>query len=221
MATPDPLFVKWSDWLEQIHEEQLRDLLINRHIFHQFRDSVNPHGDRLQAPELAEWMHQGYVAYAIAAVRKMAQQPKKGFNSLSLGILLDDLKANQPRLTRATFGQMYDPNSPARRLADRDFDQVSGTSGCNAFPLAVIDRDIQDLKAVARPVKELADKVMFHTDMDRSNITIPTYGQFDQAIDFLRDTFAKYHLLITARAYVPVPLDDFDVRGALARLWQQ
>ena len=64
----DDLFAKWGDFLDQIDREQLKDLLINRHIFHQFKDSVNSPGELRQAPELAEWMHQGYVAFACAAV---------------------------------------------------------------------------------------------------------------------------------------------------------
>ena len=219
MTSTDPLFMEWRDSLVQIHDEQLRDLLANRHIFHQFRDSVNRHAGDLRVPELAEWMHQGYLAFACATVRKMAQQPKQGFNSVSLGILLDDLKNHHARLTRANFVQLYDQNSPARRFADRDFDGVVGTPGCSSVPVAIIDKDIQDLKDITRPVKHLTDQVIVHTDLSRSKVTIPTYGQLDRAIDFLRDIFARYHLLLTARTYAPVPLDDHDVSRALARLW--
>ena len=49
MSTTNPLFDKWRDWIKQIDDDQLQDLLINRHIFHQFRDSVNLPGDHLQA----------------------------------------------------------------------------------------------------------------------------------------------------------------------------
>jgi hypothetical protein len=219
MSVSDPLFMKWENWLAQIHEQQLRDLLINRHIFHQFRDSVNAHPDCIQAPALAEWMLQCYVNSACAGVRKMSQKPKDGYNSVSLGILLADLKTNQPRLSRVAYVEMYGPDWPDRKFADRDFDRIAGAPGGSSFPVAVIDRDIQELKDITRPVKALTDQVIVHTDLNRSKLVVPTYADLDKAIDFLRDTFAKYYFLLTARGYAPVRLDEYDVRDALARLW--
>jgi hypothetical protein len=219
VITTESLFDKWKDWLKQIDEDQLRDLLINRHIFCQFRESANAHGGDNDATELAEWMHQCYVAFACAAVRKISQQPKRGFHSVSLGILLNDLKNHQAHLTRANFAQMYGRDSPASRFSDRDFDGIVGRAGCNAVPLAMIDKDIKDMKGITRSVKQLTDQVIVHTDVNRSKVVIPTYGELDGAIDFLQNTFATYHLLITARAYTPVPLEEYDVKQALARLW--
>jgi hypothetical protein len=115
---------------------------------------------------------------------------------------------------------MYQSDTPAWRFADRNFDGIVGTQGCSAVPVAVVEKDVQELKNITRPVKQLSDQVIVHTDLKRSKLLIPTYGQLDRAIDFLRDIFAKYHLLVSARMYSPVPLDDYDVTRALTRLWQ-
>ena len=56
MARATPLICKWRHWLKRIEREQLQDLLINQHFFHQFRDhTASCHEGRTEHAEFAEW----------------------------------------------------------------------------------------------------------------------------------------------------------------------
>ena len=85
------MYKKWSRWLDRILNEQLRDLLINRHIFKQFQGCTATYVGTYQGAELSEWMVQNYIAFATMAIRRMIERPKNSWKSISLGILLEDL----------------------------------------------------------------------------------------------------------------------------------
>jgi len=77
MSRPANLFKKWSRWLDCIENDQLRDLLINRHVFHQLRECTTPYVGTHQGAELSEWMVQNYIAFAATAIRRMIEPPRK------------------------------------------------------------------------------------------------------------------------------------------------
>src|SRR5271165_6710260 len=61
MSTGTQMIAKWRRWLHRIENDQLQDLLVNRHIFHQFRDCIATHADSDRGADLASWMAQNYV----------------------------------------------------------------------------------------------------------------------------------------------------------------
>jgi hypothetical protein len=219
MASNAQLFGKWRRWLHRIENDQLQDLLINRHIFHQFRGCIAPHVGSDHGAELASWMGQNYVAFAATAVRRMVEPPKANWKSISLIILLTDLAANDSLLTRERFRGLY-KNSVAERFADRDFATITGSETASKMSAARINRDIRALKAASKKIKTLVDKVVAHTEADRRKVPRVQYGEIDKAIDLLEATFKRYCLLLNGSCPNPiVPLDDFDVAEDLKRIW--
>jgi len=219
MSTATQLIGKWRRWLHRIENDQLQDLLINRHIFQQFRDCIAPHVGSDRGADLASWMAQNYMAFAATAIRRMVEPPKDSWKSISLIILLTELAANDSLLTRERFRALY-KNSVAVRFADRDFVKVTGSKSATTMSAARINRDIRALKTASKRIKKLVDKVVAHTEMDRRNVPRVQYGQIDNAIDLLEATFRRYCLLLTGRCPNPiVPLDDFNVAEDLKRIW--
>ena len=212
-------FAKWRRWLDRIENDQLRDLLINRHIFHQFRDCITPHVGSDRGATLASWVGQNYVAFATTAIRRMVEPPKESWKSISLVILLTDLAANDSLLTRQRFRGFYG-NSVAQPFADRDFATITGSKAATRMSAPRINRDIRALQAASKKIKKLVDKVVAHTEADRRKVPRVQFGEIDKAIDLLEATFKRYCLLLNGSCPNRiVPVDDFDVVQDLKRIW--
>ena len=213
------LYKKWSGWLDRIAQEQLRDLLINRHIFKQLQECTAPHVGTHRGAELSEWMVQNYIAFAATTIRRMIERPSLRWKSISLRILLQDLAENDAVLTRQRYRSLY-KNSIALPFADRDFNDIARNKKVSHVTASRIRRDIKEIEAVCDPVEQLVNKVVAHTEADRRRIRKVKFGQIDQAIDLLETTFQRYALLIHGKVCDPlVPLDDIDVRADLRRIW--
>ena len=218
------MFAKWKRWLHRIENDQLRDLLINRHIFRQFQECTAPHAGSYQGAELSGWMIQTYIAFAATTIRRITESPRSKPNpkwrSISLLILLEDMAANDTLLTRQRYRSYYYKNSLASRFADRDFDSITRSKAAQHLTASRIRRDIKQIKNVCEPVKTLVDKVVAHTEEDRRKIVRIKFGQIDRAIDLVEATFQRYALLVNARVCHPlVPFEDFDVRQDLKKIW--
>jgi hypothetical protein len=213
------LFKKWSRWLDRIENEQLRDLLINRHIFQQLQECTAPHVGTHQGVELVEWIVQNYIAFAATAIRRMMERPKKSWKSISLRILLEDLAANDALLTRQRYRSLS-KNPVAQRFADRDFNKIARNKTVTHVTAARIRRDIKEIEAACASVKRLVNKVVAHTEVDRRKVGKIKLGQIDQAINLLETAFQRYSQLIHGKVCDPlVPLNDIDVRPDLKKIW--
>src|SRR5687768_14742871 len=91
MSPSNDLYRKWTDWLDRIENDQLLNLVINRHIFTQVREVAAPYVGQQQGAELLHWMVQNYIAFASTAIRRMIEAPNRKWRSISLVILLEDL----------------------------------------------------------------------------------------------------------------------------------
>lgn len=213
------LYKKWSGWLKRIEKEQLRDLLINRHIFKQFQECTAPHVRTYQGAELSEWMVQNYIAFTATAIRRMIEKPKKNWKSISLRILLEDLADNATVLTRQRYRNLY-KNSVVLPFADRDFNKIAGNKKDSHVSKARIQRDIEEIVAACRPVERLVNKVVAHTEADRRKVGKIKHAQIDKATELLEATFQRYSLLVHGSVCDPlVPLKDIDVRADLKKIW--
>jgi hypothetical protein len=213
------LMLKWRRWLDRIENDQLRDLLINQHIFHQFRSRIAPYVGGAHGAELASWMGQNYVAFAATAIRRMVEQPRNKWKSISLIILLKELAANNSLLTRKRFRSLWKATVPDR-FANKAFAAITRSKVATTMSAARINRDIRALEAASRKIKKLVDKVVAHTETDLRKVPRVRYADIDKAIDLLHETYTRYRLLLEGRCPNPlVPLTDYDVQPDLKRIW--
>lgn len=219
------LFNKWERWLDRILSDQLRDLVISQHIFHQFADVTKPYAGTYEASELAHWISQGYVAFAATAIRRMIESPNRQWNSVSLVILLDDVRTHASLFTRSWQRRRYRRAishnlSIADKQADKDFYRVTRNKRVTCLPKDRVDRDIAALKRRAKPISRLVNKVIAHTEADRRRIGKVRYAEIDNMIELLTETYQRYYLLIRGRVRDPlVPLSGFEVKEALQKVW--
>jgi len=199
----------------------LQDLLINRHIFHQFRDSISDYVGSDRGAGLASWMAQNYVAFATTTIRRMIEPPKKNLRSISLVILLKDLAAHDSILTRQQFRTMY-KNSQAMQMAVRDFDEITRCETATQMTAVIINQDISSLQSASKDIKEFVNKAVAHTEENRQKVPAVQYCKIDEAINLLEKTFGRYCLLLNGHCADPiVPLDGFDVVDDLKRIWPE
>jgi hypothetical protein len=207
--------------LNRIYDDQLRDLLLNQHIFRQFSECTGPYIGKRVAGELAEWMAQCYVAFATTAVRRMVEEPstRKGQKSISLVVLLRDLAAHSNELTIERYRWLCRRSLP-EVLADRIFARISGKKTATRLSSNQIEQDIRNLKRAAEPTRRLVNKIIAHTEEDRRLWGKISYGELNAAIALLSKTFQRYELLITGIRRDPiVPFNGYDVRRDLNKIW--
>ncbi len=219
MARVTPLIRKWRRWLERIEREQLQDLLINQHFFHQFRDHIACRAERDEHAEFTEWIVQIHTAFVATAIRRIVETPSKKWKSISLRILLEDMAKNDTELTRKRFLHLY-RRSSAKRFGDRDFNTITREKGASRLTSSRITRDIKELERACAPVHRLVNKVVAHTEEDRRKIGRQRFRDFDKAIEKIVVTFQRYALLLNGKNSQPlVPLDDYDISESLKLIW--
>ena len=138
--------------------------------------------------------------------------------SISLVILLVDLKANASELTRERFRAMYRKHSLPNHIADREFARIAGNKKAKAVPASRIGRDIRALKKAALPVRRAVNKVIAHTEEDRRLRGRLKYHQLDKTIELLTKTFEKYSSLLKG-TYVQWLPSQYDVSSDLRKVW--
>ncbi len=142
----------------------------------------------------------------------------RGWRSVSLVALLEDLAANESVLTRERFRSLYKPPIPRSR-ADQDFARIVRSKSQRRMTASRIQRDIKAIKKASDPIKRLADKSVAHTDRDRRTIGKVSLAQLDKAICLLHEAVDRYHFLLHGMRPSLIPLDEFDVSEDVDRLF--
>ncbi|MCC6125549.1 MAG: hypothetical protein IT426_11345 [Pirellulales bacterium] len=235
------LFCKWRGWLDRIRKEQLFDLLINQHIFKQLGQCTAAYVGTHQGAKLAEWMKQGYIAFSGTTVRRMLEKPpepakaifcnncgnqinkrtQKPNESISLVILMQDIKEHASVITREMFKERF-KKDPLGTIADREFNKITRSKTAKVLLPEIVDSDIKELEEVAKPVRNLVNKVIAHTERDCSKVGKLNFKQLNDAIDALANAYKRYSILVRGSYPNPlVPLDNFDVLDDLKKIWPE
>jgi len=164
-------------------------------------------------------MHDGYIAFASSAVRRMTDSHK---DSVSLWNLLTDLKKPEclSLLSRDSFFALYSDlrhygvhltlNQVYSRISDGECD----------LTVLTIDEHLSKLKAATDPVRHLVNKAIAHSD----NKVFPqtTYQEIDAAIETAAWIIDMYSWLLRGRGIqedLAKVQNDSDVREHIAKIW--
>ncbi len=221
------IFKKWKTWCNRLQNEFVNLLVQQRH-FHELRAITKPYIGTEKAAELARSMAQGYVAFALTAIRRLAEFPKsntpKSREIVSLPTLLMDIQANAHLITRKHQRQRYKkamkhaPEFSYISAADRVHDAVS--NGDDVLQAASVERDLRLINRAVRRIGKLTDKVQAHIERDRRRIP-RNFGfeEVDVAIKVLFDALEKYSLCLFGKGVLIPEIEDFSIVDDLRKVW--
>ncbi len=213
------IFEHWKRWLVEGLWQAVADMQVDQKVFNDLRDVVNHRleqdgADSFDGAEVVEWMVRGYVANACLAIRRFAEANKQG---TSMRRLLDDLVTHQEVLTRKN---LRDHGCGT----DATIDRLSKGLGLDPFPISVVEVDINALENEVDSIKTFVDKNLAHSDRNAAKFPIPTYGKLASAIEYCRDLYERYALLLAGSSCQlqgpKIPFTELpECRAYFARLW--
>ena len=127
---------------------------------------------------------------------------------------------NPSVLSRKRFVELYQPEMQSG--ASRIFDERFSGSCTNHIDPAVVQQDLDELKAHGDKVENYADKRLAHLDKKEPKV-VPTFSELDPPIDCLKKLVIKYHFLFKAQdlenCFVPPFIGEFDMEVIFSVPW--
>ena len=200
---------KWLKWMETIQSE-IQTLLQDTNMFREVQDIIreNP---RIQKPSaFYRYLGRTYLSHALAGLRRQIKPQKDGISFVGL---LDDIAKNPEELSFKYYCSIRWSESAAQQLAKSglarfglepqevaksEFEKYADASGKHVCPM-MVKGDIDKLKKSAKACEDFADKRIVHWDKGEPEV-IPTFGELDDCIKLLDQTYVKYHLLFYAES---------------------
>ena len=205
--------------MHAIHDG-IQGLVVDANIFWEVQDIIraNP---RIQKPSaFYRFLGRTYLSHALAGLRRQIKPQK---DSISFVGLLDDILKNPEALSRDYYRSLFAyPNGPdisrieteGRKKPKQvgitgtskpkdltkmdDFARYADASGKHVCP-TMVEADLKRLKSTVEIHEAIADKRIAHWDKDDSE-DIPTFGELDDCIKLLDQTYVKYHFLFYAES---------------------
>ena len=208
---------KWRKWMKA-NEKEIRGLVVDANMFREVQDIIraNP---RIQKPSaFYHYLGRTYLSHALAGLRRQIKPQKDG---ISFVTLLHDIAKSPEELSRDYYRcRCAYPDAPdisqieteggkeleeigitgTAQLKDLikmdDFAQFADASGKHVCP-KMVETDLQRLKTTVEIHEEFAEKRIAHLDKGDPEV-IPAFGELDEPIKLLDETYVKYHLLFYA-----------------------
>lgn len=199
--TAQPLYRKWRRWLSIIEKRQIDDLMVDRHVFEQFRIRILEDEIPWNKGVVSEWVLRCYLISSSVSIRNVIEVKRQNskYKTVSLAILLEDLASHDAMLTRDRFQRRF-AGSVARRFVDGYFAEIAGRQGAAVISRVKIHRDLSQLQRSSKRIRKIVDKRLAHTEDLKFKDTL-TLKQLNRAIDLIGQTYSKYRFLLTGRPY--------------------
>ena len=214
-----PELKKWLTWMKAI-EKEVYGLVVDAHMFWEVQDIIraNP---RIQKPSaFYRYLGRTYLSHALAGLRRQIKPQK---DSISFVGLLGDILKNPEALSRDYYSSLCAfPDKPYISRIETEgrkepaqvgitgtskpndlikmdaFARYADASGKHVCPRMAAD-DLKRLKSTVEIHDAIADKRIAHWDKDDPE-DIPTFGELDDCIKLLDQTYVKYHFLFYAES---------------------
>jgi hypothetical protein len=202
-AKPDSRIDKWIRWLDRIEPEVVDEIATNRALFREVSEVLDANPEIPGSDFFAYWAG-NYGRSQAVAVRR---QTDISGQSITLGRLLVEIRANRQLLTRERYVGMYEWGHQSR--GDGDFDAFAYLDPENHQPDETgnelserrIGDDIERLNNSADVIRHHVDRVIAHADQ-RPPPYSPTFADLDEAIDVILELVMRYSQLLTGKGYV-------------------
>jgi hypothetical protein len=207
-------YERWLEWLGRI-DHDVTQLALDRHVYQRLGEIT--HAANLPASYLFEAFRFWYVRAQATAIRRQCEVDPQ---SASLASLLDQMRRFPEVLTRTRYVGLYGAADDWQFHAHAAFDRLAG-AGVEKIPVGRIERDVERLADVARPVKGYVDRLVAHWDRrGLSSELHPTFAEMNTAIDAIGEVFMEWSQWLTAvtRAEM-VPVFQYDWKAPLRVAW--
>ncbi len=224
-----PKLEKWLKWMEIIQGE-IQTLLRDTNMFWEVQDIIreNP---RIQKPSaFYSYLGRTYLSHALAGLRRQIKPQK---DSISFVGLLDEIAKNPEELSFKYYCSIRWSESEAQQLTKlglarfgldhqevmkSEFEKYADASGEHVCPKMVKD-DLNALKSAVDKHEEFADRRIAHWDKSEPDV-IPTFGELDDCIKLLDETYVKYHLLFYAESIdTLMPIYQYEWKTIFLEPW--
>lgn len=184
---PDKLrYQKLDDELAQIYRE-IRSLRINQHVFSEVQAMIRRSPDLHKPSTFYQWMGNMYAATMSATVRRLVDQRK---GTVSLVRLLELVKQEPEVCSRAAYKSRCTNPGLSEDFLDMDYDSLVGKRKNQPDP-AMIEREIKDLEARTRRLKDFVDAHVAYLSVEPMR-ELPKFRELDDAIDCLESALRRY-----------------------------
>ena len=209
-----PVLTKWKNWLTDIIEEDVRDLVLSKHTFLEVSKIFNDNPELKPQNLFYGYLGRTYTSHMAIVVRR---QVKIGKDSISFARLLQEMVDNPNVVTRKYFVGLY-KNSGAKNYADSDFNKFADSGSAHIKPSLVCD-DLSKLRLMAKRCEDFADKRVAHRDK-RQPKELPTYNELDDVVDFFDGLYCKYCQLLTGAGMESLlPIIQYDWKEIFRIPW--
>jgi len=191
-------FPKWQKWTEQIRTDVENRLVNVRQVFRFFVEIVTANSEHIAknyGDVFIRFVARCYVSHAAMAIRTHVKTDEQ---SISLMRLLIQIRECAPQFTFPFFLQQF-PRDPSYLRPQTVTFGLFSKDGKTVSP-ALVQKDIDDLKALTTKVEKLADRTVAHLDK-RGFDGVVTFGDLDACVDKFDRLVCKYHKLISGGGY--------------------
>ena len=211
----DQKFEKWQRWIDKIYEEEVVSLVEHQQIFRDIQDIIKANPNIQKPNAFYRFLEDTYGAYIVIGIRRQIKCDK---DSISLIRLLTEIKQNPCVMSRNRFVGLY--QAGLQSVAMDIFDEHFSGNCTNHIDPAIVQQDLDKLKAHNVKVEEYADKRVAHHDKRKPKVL--TFCELDPPINCLKKLVIKYHLLLTAtdltNCFVP-PYLEADMKVIFSVPW--
>ena len=209
------------EWLASI-EKEMTELWSIREVYAEIRE-MHRRNPEIQRPSIFySWMEVLYNTHVVVAVARLVDE-RKGTRSFVR--LLMKIKARADEISRKSFVADY-VSSPGMAsiskphvggIANREFDQLVG-EGLDSLSPVKVEKDIQDLKASAKPVLVHRHERVAHLDAIPPIRSLLS-DQLDLSIAKLGELLSKYSMLLRRVSCGPATI-VYDWKAIFRVAWE-
>jgi hypothetical protein len=215
----DELFADWVRWIGRAYDEAIGQGW--RHKMFRLMRCIYEQNTHLQETGgfFLQWAAENYVdASAMALRRELDGQG----GSENLFHLLCEIRKRPSVLSRARFRSTWTMDSKYFSV-DREFDKRRIVRHRNPeddhIDPHMITEDLETLRAQDRVLLHVQTTIA-HRSPARSDAHVPTFGDFDAAVEAVGLVFERYYLILTDRAlFTREPIEQFNIYEPFRFAW--
>ena len=207
---------KWLSWMETIHDEILT-LVQDANMFWEVQDIIRGNPSLQKPNAFYSYLSRTYLSHALAGLHRQIKSDKERISFVGL---LDEIAKNPEVLSRDYFDSpslssdgpdlehvektaleevgLVDSSERNTIIKGDDFAPYADPSGEHICPQMVKDH-LTRLKSAIETQGEFIDKRIAHSDKRKPKI-VPTFGELDDCIKLLDQTYVTYHFLFYAES---------------------